>query len=232
VDQWHHCLGHPALRIVRCVISSHHLPVSSNKPLVVCSSCQQGKSHCLHFGPSPTVSHGPLDLLFLDVWGPAPLLSNANKIFCLCVIDDLSHYSWLFPLTNKTEVSSVFSRFKLLVKNYFNCRIKSVQTDGGGEFIPLQRILATHGISYHQTCPHTHHQNESVEWKPRHIVDTDLALLSHSHVPFQFWDDAFDTASYLINRLPSSINPSKSPFEILFQKSPNYNILKVFGCKC
>jgi hypothetical protein len=58
-----------------------------------------------------------------------------------------------------------------------------------------------------------------------------LALLSHSHVPFQFWDDAFDTACYLINRLPSSNNPSKSPFEILFQKSPNYNILKIFGCE-
>jgi hypothetical protein len=42
----------------------------------------------------------------------------------------------------------------------------------------------------------------------------------------------FDTACYLIYRLPSSNNPSKSPFEILFHKSPNYNILKIFGCEC
>lgn len=151
MDEWHHRLGHPALRIVHRVISSHHLPVSSNKPSIVCSSCQQGKSHRLHFGPSPSVSHGPLGLLFLDVWGPAPLLSNANKRFYLCVVDDFSRDSWLFPLTTKSDVSSVFSRFKLLVENYFNCRIKSVQTNGGGEFIPLQRMLATHGISYRQT---------------------------------------------------------------------------------
>jgi hypothetical protein len=117
------------------------------------------------------------------------------------------------------------------VENFFGQSIKSVQTDGGGEFIPVQKLLISHGISYRQTCPHTHHQNGSVERKLRHIVDTGLALLAHSHVPLKFWDDAFDTACYLINRLPS-INSVKSPFELLFHKSPDFKLLKVFGCEC
>jgi hypothetical protein len=33
VEQWHSRLGHPALRIVRQVLSSHHLPISKNKTL-------------------------------------------------------------------------------------------------------------------------------------------------------------------------------------------------------
>jgi hypothetical protein len=91
--------------------------------------------------------------------------------------------------------------------------------------------LSASGISYRQTCPHTHHQNGSVERKHRHIVDIGLALLAHSHVPFKFWDDAFDTATFLINRLPSSVNKLKSPFELLFGKSPDYKFLKYFGCQ-
>ncbi|PNX65368.1 hypothetical protein L195_g054500, partial [Trifolium pratense] len=38
------------------------------------------------------------------------------------------------------------------------------------------------------------------------------------------------TAIYLINRLPSSINPNKSPYSLLFNKEPDYTTLKPFGC--
>lgn len=64
------------------------------------------------------------------------------------------------------------------------------------------------------------------------FVNSGLALLAHSHIPLQYWDDALDTACYLINRLPSSVNPSKSPFELLFKKSPGFTLLRVFGCQC
>jgi hypothetical protein len=96
----------------------------------------------------------------------------------------------------------------------------------------VQKLLASSGISYRQTCPHTHHQNGSVERRIRHIVDTGLALLSHSHVPFTHWDDAFDTACYLINRLPATATRPQTPFEKLFHHPPNYTHLKTFGCEC
>jgi hypothetical protein len=232
VDSWHRRLGHPALRIVQQVISKHSIPVLSNKSSDVCSACQQGKMHRLHFGSTSSVSNSPLNLLFLDVWGPAPLLSINNKRYYLSIVDDFSRYSWLFPMTLKSDALSIFLKFQTLVENYFETTIKSVQTDGGGEFLPLQRHLSKSGISYRQTCPHTHHQNGSVERKHRHIVDTGLSLLSHSKVPFKFWDAAFDTATYLINRLPSPVTQNKSPFEILFDKTPDYKFLKVFGCEC
>jgi hypothetical protein len=188
--------------------------------------------HRLNFGSSPSVSVAPLNLLFLDVWGLAPIISMNNNCFYLCIVDDYSRYSWLFPLKSKSDVISIFHKFQLLVEKFFDLTVKYVQTDGGGEFIPLQNHCHSFGINYRQTCPHTHHQNGSVERKHRHIVDTGLSLLSHSHVPFKFWDDTFDTATFLINRLPSSINKDKSPFEILFGHSPDYKFLRTFGCEC
>jgi hypothetical protein len=130
VDSWHRRLGHPALKIVRNVLSKHCLPVSSNKPSQVCPACQQGKMHRLHFGSSPSVSTAPLSLLFIDVWGPAPILSKNNKRYYLCIVDDFSRYSWLFPLSAKSDVFSTFVTFRTLVEKYFNLPIKSVQSDG------------------------------------------------------------------------------------------------------
>jgi len=51
-------------------------------------------------------------------------------------------------------------------------------------------------------------------------------------MPLTYWDEAFLTATYLINQLPSPVTNNKSPVELLFQKSPDYNFLKVFGCAC
>ena len=70
---WHQRLGHPSTRVVQDVISRHKLLVfpDSNKDRV-CDACQQGKSHQLPYPKSSSVSSGPLDLVFSDVWGPAP----------------------------------------------------------------------------------------------------------------------------------------------------------------
>lgn len=51
-------------------------------------------------------------------------------------------------------------------------------------------------------------------------------------MPLKFWWNAFQTATYLINRLPTPTLNNKSPFELLFHKKPNYSVIKVFGCVC
>jgi hypothetical protein len=36
----------------------------------------------------------------------------------------------------------------------------------------------------------------------RNIIETGLALLAHTSMPLKFWDEAFLTVTFLINRLP------------------------------
>ena len=57
-------------------------------------------------------------------------------------------------------------------------------------------------------------------------------MLTHAHLPLKHWDDAFLTACYLINRLPTPLLHNTTPFEALFHSPPNYSLLKVFGCAC
>ncbi len=82
------------------------------------------------------------------------------------------------------------------------------------------------------SCPHTHQQNGSAERKHKHIVETDLTLLANASLSLSYWDEAFTTTCFLINRLPSPVIHNKSLFEALFHQLPDYNFLKGFGCAC
>ena len=63
-------------------------------------------------------------------------------------------------------------------------------------------------------------------------METGLALLYHASVFFRFWDVAFQIACYFINLLLTPVLNNSSPFEKLFHTSPDYSLLKVFGCAC
>jgi hypothetical protein len=84
----------------------------------------------------------------------------------------------------------------------------------------FQRI----GISHHVSCLHVHQQNGSSEHKHRHIVKVGLALLAHASKPLKFWDEAFITTTYLINRLPSRVIDNDTPHCLLYVE-PDYNSL-------
>lgn len=65
-------------------------------------------------------------------------------------------------------------------------------------------FLQINEIHHRLSCLGSHQQNGTAERKHRHIVEHGLALLENASMPLKYWDDAFRTYVYLINRLPSS----------------------------
>ena len=59
-----------------------------------------------------------------------------------------------------------------------------------------------------------------------------LTLLAQAFIDLKFWWEAFDYATYLLNRLPTPVLKHLSPFESLYGHKPDYAFLKVFGCAC
>jgi histone deacetylase 1/2 len=68
------------------------------------------------------------------------------------------------------------------------------------------------------------------EQKHRHMVETGLTLLAHISVPLCYWNDAFSTACFLINRLPSRTIDMQTLGQCLLHETPDYTFFKVFGC--
>uniref|UniRef100_A0A2N9GBB0 Integrase catalytic domain-containing protein n=1 Tax=Fagus sylvatica TaxID=28930 RepID=A0A2N9GBB0_FAGSY len=83
---------------------------------------------------------------------------------------------------------------------------------------------ATSHMTYDKGTPE---QNGIAERKHRHIVETGLTMLLHAQLPKYLWVDAFTTAVYLINRLPSSVIQMQTPFYKLYGTHPTYASLKL-----
>ena len=77
----------------------------------------------------------------------------------------------------KSDVFSTFQHLQTLIKRQFSLKIKSVQTDWGGEYRKLNKFFQTIGIHHRLIYPHTHEQNSTVERRHQHIVETGLTLL-------------------------------------------------------
>ena len=96
----------------------------------------------------------------------------------------------------------------------------------------FQKFLQHKGIISQRTCPYTPQQNGVAERKNRHLLDVTRSLLIESSVPTRFWVEALATAAHLINRLPSASLQNQSPYYRLYQTSPSYDDLHVFGSVC
>jgi hypothetical protein len=235
VDIWHQRLGHPHSKLLHVLASKNIIDVSDwLKTEKVCSSCQMGKSCRLPFPSHNKIAPAPLVKIHCDLWGPAPVASVQNFKYYVIFVDDHTRYTWLYPLKHKSDFFNTFLTFQRMVENQFERKIQIFQCDGGGEF-SLQAFL-THlnmcGIVQHVSCPGTPEQNGVAERKHRHIVETGLTMLFHARLPKNLWIEAFMTAVYLINRLPSSKLAMDTPFFKLHGVHPDYNSLKVFGCRC
>jgi histone deacetylase 1/2 len=92
-----------------------------------------------------------------------------------------------------------------------------MQTDWEGEYEKLNGFFHKIGITHHVYCPHAHQQNGSAERKHRNIVEVGLSLLAHASMPLKFWDEAFLTATFLINLLPSKVINNETPVEPLLK---------------
>jgi len=226
---WHARLGHPSAQVVQQVASRHKISLSRDLNNHVCNACQQGKCHQLPYTHSSVISSSPMDLVFSDVWGPAPT-SVGRHDFYVSFINDHTKFVWIHLLRHKSDVFKCFQEFQQLVERQFNKKIKSIQTDWGGEYQALNSFFKCVGIVHRVSCPHAHQQNGSVERRHRHIVEMGLTLLSHSSMPLKFWDEAFLTAVFLINRLPSKVINNETPYERLYGHPPDYSFLRTFGC--
>ena len=234
---WHQRLGHLCSKLLHSTLSSFNNNVKISVHDDICSQCKScisAKMHKLPFPQHIMSSTSPLKLVHSDVWGPTPVTFVLSYKYYVIFVDDFTRFTWLFLLKHKSEVFTVFLHFKALVENQFRSKLKTLRIDGGGEYTSnhFKSFCLDHGIQHQLSCPYTPQQNGVVERKHKHIVESGLSMLHQSNLPSFYWCYAFNTAIYLINRLPFSVLAFKSPWEFLFHSVPSLNSLKTFDCAC
>lgn len=124
------------------------------KLLIFCFTCCLGKSHKLPFSASQTTYQDPLELVFSNVWGPAPG-KTAEGFRYVHFTDVTTRFTWFYPLKNKSGTLAAFIHFKTHFELHTRYKIKNFQFDRGGELIALSCYLSSQGIHHHLSCPYT-----------------------------------------------------------------------------
>jgi hypothetical protein len=125
LSRWHARLSHPHQRAL-----SHVVPVSSNKSLDAIAHLVKWKiaTNCL-LGLVLLGIKFPLELFYLDLWGPASVSSLYGNNYFLSIANDFSHYTWCIPISSKSDVTKVFAMFQKQIERSFNRKIIVVQAD-------------------------------------------------------------------------------------------------------
>lgn len=152
--------------------------------------------------------------------------------FFLSIIDDYSRKVWTYLLKSKDKTFRKFLEWKTLVEKQMERKVKHLRMDNGLEFFSneFKNFCNKEGINRHLTMKEMPQQNGLVERMNRTLLEKVRCLMSNACLPKSFWREALMTATYLINRSPSSAIHFKTSVKKWFKHPPNLSNLKVFGC--
>ena len=156
----------------------------------LCSACQAGKQIAnSHPSKSTMSTTRPLELLYMDLFGPNTYRSIGGNFYCLVVVDDYSRYTWVFFLNDKANTYDILKKFLTRVENEFDLKVKKLRSDNGSEFrnTRVEELCDDKGIKHEFSSKYTLEQNGLVERKNSTLIDMARSMLSEYNVSDSFW---------------------------------------------
>jgi len=236
-DTWHRRLGHLGTLNVKkaqqlakgIAIDAATFPADDDK----CEACILG-GQTMHYGDQAMRRRTvPGDLIHSDICGWITPNSLGNARYFIIFIDDATGMTYLYPLPLKTalEVRNAFMEFRNVFEQDGR-RIKSIRTDGGGEYRKQMAELCKElGIHHEETAPYTPHQNGVAERANRTICDRIRSIIAETGLPKALWAELARTVTYLKNRSPTRSLKGMTPYEALYGEKPDLSHLIAIGTK-
>ena len=232
---WHSRLGHvnfAAMTLMSKNKMARDFP-DIVQPKEICTGCLMAKQVRKSFPAKASYrAKQALELVHCDLCGPiVPETPSGNKYIFL-LVDDYSRAMWVYLLKSKDETFDAFKKFRALVEDAPEKRVKTLRTDNGGEFCSNQfkSYCENAGIKRHYTAPYSPQQNGVVERRNRTMVAMARSLLKEMQLPSFFWGEAIRHAIYLLNRLPTRALSEQTPHEVWTGVKPSLGHIRVFGC--
>jgi transposase InsO family protein len=103
----------------------------------------------------------PLKMLHIDLFGHIVYICIGSNKYGLVIIDDYSHFTWVFFLQDKGETQELLKKFLKRVQNEFDAKVKRIRSDNGTEIknTQVEDYLDEEGIKHEFLAPYTPQQN-------------------------------------------------------------------------
>ncbi|GKA23814.1 zinc finger, CCHC-type containing protein [Tanacetum coccineum] len=144
----------------------------------------------------------------------------------------LDLFMWAYFLTSKDQAFSTFKEFRQKIEMEMRMKVRMLRTDRGGEFTSNEftKYCKENGIARQLTAPYSPQQNGVVERRNRTVLSTTRSMMKAMKLPLTFWAEAVRHAIYILNRVPTRALENKTPYEALYNRKPNLENLRIFGC--
>ena len=113
----------------------------------------------------------PLELLHIDLCGPSSIESIGGNKYILVIVDDFSHFTWVFLLKQKPEATPKLKLFIKQVEVQLRKVVCNVRINNDLEFknMDFKDFLAEKGTTHNFSAPYTPQQNGIVERRNRSL---------------------------------------------------------------
>ena len=223
---WHQRLSHVNYKTIVKMVSGnmvHGIKLDDYSiPTEVCSGCALGKMHRLPFKKGRERAKQIGELVHADVCGPMQQPSPSGSRYYVTFKDDFSGYRAIYFLKLKSDVFDCFKLFVCKLKSETNHNIRTLRSDGGGEFLSTEFVnwLTEKCIRHETTVAHTPQQNGVIERDHRTTGEAERSsILNMKNIPQELWAESYNCAVYTLNRTLSS-TISATPYELWFGRKP------------
>jgi hypothetical protein len=165
-----------------------------------------------------------------DIWGPYRIPALNGAAYFITFTDDYSRKTWVYVVSTKDQLRTVFIEFRARVELETGLRVKIIRCDNGSEYKGLDNMFRTfYGVQFEFTTAYTPWQNAVSERLNRALVQAARAMMAHAGLPPELWAEAVMAASYIRNRTP--VGPEgMTPEEAYSGKKPSVEHLRAWGC--
>ncbi|CAI7840666.1 unnamed protein product, partial [Closterium sp. NIES-53] len=243
---WHHRLGQPSLPRLRGMASRvlvsglpRSLPPLPLGPAPTCVPCVEGRQRAAPHSSEFPPTEAPLQTLHMDVWGPARVRGQGHERYFLLVVDDYSHYTTVFPLRSKGDVTEVLidwiraARLHLRESFGSDFPVLRLHSNGGGEFSSarLGAFCRAQGIRQTFTLPASPQQNGIADRRIGMVMDVARTSMIHAAASHFLWPFAVQYAAHQLNLQPRVSLPETSPTLRWTGKVGNASAFRVWGSR-
>lgn len=154
-----------------------------------------------------------------------------NNTYFITFIDDATREMRLYPMKAKYDSPAKFKEYKAWVENHRNGKVRTLQSDNGGEYLSseFQAYLRGEGIVHHRTVPRNLQENGVAERRNRTLLERTKAFIFEASLPESLWGEAIHHVEYVMNRLPTKLLDNITPYEAATGKKPDLSRLPLWG---